>query len=126
MVKYEFLTFREENGLPGCDFDNCDVARAGSEATGQRNGTDGVRPMTAVRTTAITGAIIAVAFAVSISGSAMAGEKEQDQTAGMTPPPVVAAPADARSPATTASIYALMVYLQWLKCKDGNLLPLCP
>ena len=82
--------------------------------------------MTAIRTTAIKGTIIAAIFAASISGAAMAAEKEPGQTPDTTPPTAVTAQTDNGSTASAAAnLHALNVLLAWKKCKD-NILPQCP
>jgi hypothetical protein len=82
--------------------------------------------MTASRTTAITGAILAVAFAAGISGAAMAEQKTQNQTGGTTAPNSVASPDGGSTSANTAgTVQAVNAYQLWKKhCKD-NLLPRC-
>jgi hypothetical protein len=76
--------------------------------------------------TAITGAILAAAFAAGISGAAMAEQKTQNQAGGTTAPNSVAAPDDDSTSANTAAtIHAVNTYLLWKKHCTNNLLPRC-
>ena len=83
--------------------------------------------MTAIRKTTITGTILAAAFAMSISGAAVAGQKAQNQTGGTTTPPgnVVATDDGSTSANTAGTIQAVNAYLLWKKRCADNLLPRC-
>lgn len=81
--------------------------------------------MSKARTGTVTSAIVAAAFAVSISGTAVAAGKTQGQSGGTTPPSNVTTTTNGSTSnniGTWAAVRALQVYQ---KCKD-NILPECP
>lgn len=82
--------------------------------------------MTMNSRSAITGTILAVAFAAGIAGTALAEQKTQNQTGGTNPPNSITTTGDGSTSANTgAAIHAVNAYLLWKKhCKD-NLLPRC-
>lgn len=80
--------------------------------------------MTAIRTSAITSAVLAAVFAASVSGAAIAGDKKQNQSGGTTPPSDMTVQTDDNQSANTAATIAIINTIL-AKCKN-NMLPRCP